>query len=287
MGGGSPQGLVLKKLLLLALAASAIGSASARDREFTAIDNRISLGYELTGWYYTEPSDTCALGVCGNVPASPVFDRESGFLNGLRASLAGLAFDGRLYGRLVFARAWGDVRYQGYSRSGAPIPEGLSGARVSAYSLRLGPAVSAGRVLAVPFLQYGHEGWRRIVGVATPQRYEEDYGHDYLGFGTLFQLVLTPRWVLSAYALAGETLNAGIRVPSLGFAQALGTGPLLKGGALLDWRLSRAVGLYAGVRYTRFSYGQSPPQVSGNLVIMEPASQTIVVRYEGGLRIFF
>ncbi len=278
----------MKKLLLVVLTASAIGnSACARNREIVHVDSGVSIAYQLLNFNYVEPSDTCALGVCSNATSSGYFDRESGNINGARLSASQLDLGGHLYGRIAYGRAQGYVQYQGYSQAGTPISNGVSAANMADYSLRLGSAFSSGRVMAIPFVQYGRHFWNRVVGVGTSTSYEEDYQNQYIGFGALFQVAMTRILVGSLYAMAGQTLNPSIRVPSLGFAQPLGTAPLVKAGVLLNLRLSRIFGLYAGVRYTRFSYGQSPPQQSGPYTVMEPASNTVMTSYEGGLRLFF
>lgn len=278
----------MKKLLLVVLTAGAIGGpACARNREILRLDNSVSIGYRLLGFHYVEPSDTCALAVCSNATPSGYFDRESGYLNGVRMSASQWDPATHLYGRIAYSRARGYVKYQGYSQAGTPIPDGISAADITDYSLRLGPAFANTRVTAVPFLQYGYHSWHRVVGVDTPMSYEENYRNEYIGFGALFQVAMTRVLVGSFYALAGQTLNPAIRVPSLGFAQPLGTSPLVKAGALLSVQVSRAFGLYAGVRYTRFSYGQSPPQQVGTFTVMEPESNTAMTSYEGGLRFFF
>lgn len=192
-----------------------------------------------------------------------------------------------MYGRLAYARASGLVHYQGFTQSGVPIPHGLSGAVISDYSVRLGTAFETGRVMALPFVQYGHHAWRRLVGARTSQSYQENYQHDYMAVGGLFQVAMTKALVGSVYAMAGETLHPSIAVPALGFAQSLGTSPLIKAGALLSLQVSGMLGLYAAIRYTRFSYGQSAPQQSGNLIVMEPQSNTTIASYEGGFRFLF
>ncbi len=278
----------MKKLLLVVLTAGAIsGSTCARNREIFYLDNSVSIGYQLLGFHYVEPSDTCALAVCSNATPSGYFDRESGYINGVRVSASQWDPVRHLYGRIAYSRAQGYVTYQGYSQAGTPIPDGVSGTNVADYSLRLGPTFSSGKVMAVPFIQYGHHSWNRVVGVGTPMSYEEDYQNEYIGFGGLFQVAMTRGLVGSLYAVAGQTLNPAIRVPSLGFAQPLGVSPLVKAGALLDLQISRTFGFYAGVRYTRFSYGQSPLQQIGTLIVMEPESNTAMTSYEGGLRLFF
>lgn len=278
----------MKKLLLVVLTAGAIGSSAyGRNREIIRIDNSVSIAYQLLDFNYVEPSDTCALAVCSNATPSGYFDRESGNINGVRLSASQLDLGAHFYGRIAYRRAQGYVKYQGYSQAGAPIPNGVSGANIAGYSVRLGPAFSSGRVMAIPFVQYGHHSWSRVVGVGTTTSYEEDYQNQYIGFGALFQVAMTRILVGSLYAVAGQTLNPSIRVPSLGFAQPLGTAPLVKAGVLFNLRLSRIFGLYAGVRYTRFSYGQSAPQQSGSFTVMEPTSNTAMTSYEGGLRFFF
>lgn len=278
----------MKKLLLVVLTAGAIGrSAYGRNREIVRLDNSVSIAYRLLHFNYVEPSDTCALAVCSNATPSGYFDREFGDINGVRISASQLYPRAHLYGRVAYGRAQGYVNYQGYSQAGTPIPNGVSAADIADYSLRLGPAFSSGRMMAIPFVQYGHHSWSRVVGVGTSASYEEDYRNEYIGFGALFQVAMTRLLVGSLYAMAGQTLNPYIRVPSLGFAEPLGTAPLVNAGALLDLRISRAFGLYAGVRYTRFSYGQSPTQQSGSLTVMEPESDTAMTSYEGGLRLFF
>lgn len=272
----------------MALAASAMGGTSvASKRVFIVMDNSLAIAYQLTNLKYVEPSDTCALSVCTNANSAGYFDRESGYINGVRVDLSRLGFDGRVYGRVNYSLAGGYVQYQGYTQGGTPIPSGVSGAIISDYSARLGPAFSSGPVLAVPFVQYGHHAWRRFIGVDTPQAYEEDYSHNYLAVGGLFQLAMTPVLVGSVYALAGQTFSPAISVPGLGFEQNLGSSALVKAGARLDFRVSYWFGLYAGIRYTRFSYGQSRPQQVGNLIIMEPQSNTVIASYEGGMRVFF
>jgi hypothetical protein len=288
MGHPRPEVRFLKKLLMAALTAGVLrGTVCAHERAVWSIDDHVSVAYCLTDLHYVEPSDTCALAVCTNAPQSRYFDRESGFINGLHASLTGLLLGDRMYARLAYDRVSGNVRYQGYAQNGTPIPNGVSGAIISSYGIRLGAAFPDGVVMAVPFIEYGHHAWRRLIGVGTRQAYEEDYHHDYVALGALIQVALTQRLVGSVYAAAGQTLNPAIAVAALGFSQGLGTAPLVKAGASLDLRLSRWLGLYAAVRYTRFSYGQSAPQESGNLVIMEPQSDTVIADYEGGLRVFF
>ena len=288
MGHLRPEVRFLRKLLLAALTAGVMrGTVYAHERAVWSIDNNVSIAYRLTDLHYVEPSDTCALAVCTNAPQSSYFDRESGYVNGFRASLSGLLLGGRMCARLTYDRVSGNVRYEGYTQNGTPVPNGVSGAIISSYGLRLGAAFYDGPVMAAPFLQYGHHAWRRQIGLGTTQAYEEDYHHDYVALGALIQVALTRRLVGSIYAAAGQTLNPAIAVAALGFSQGLGTAPLVKAGASLDLRLSRWLGLYAAVRYTRFSYGQSAPQQSGNLVIMEPQSNTVIADYEGGLRVFF
>ncbi|WP_297360307.1 hypothetical protein [Acidiferrobacter sp.] len=278
----------MKKLLLAALTAGVLrGTVCAHERAIWGLDDNVSIGYRLTDFYYVEPSNTCALAVCANALQSPYLDREFGFISGLHASASGLLFDDRVYTRLAYDRVSGHVRYQGYSQSGAAIPDGVSGAMISGYGIRLGATFPDGPVMAVPFLEYGHHAWRRLIGVGTAQAYEEDYHHDYVALGALIQVALTRTLVGSIYAAAGRTLNPSIAVASLGFSQGLGTSALIKAGASLDLWLSHRLGLYAAVRYTRFSYGQSAPQESGNLVIMEPQSNTVMADYEGGLRFVF
>ena len=288
MGRPRPEVRSLKKLLLAALTAGVLrGTVCAHERAVWNIDDNVSAAYRLTDLLYVEPSDTCALAVCTNAPPSRYFDRESGFINGLHASLTGLLLGDRMYARLAYDRVSGNVRYQGYAQNGTPISNGVSGAIISDYGIRVGAAFPDGAVMAVPFIEYGHHAWQRLIGVGTRYAYEENYHHDYVALGALIQVAFTRRLVGSVYAAAGQTLNPAIAVAALGFSQALGTAPLVKAGASLDLRLSRWLGLYAAVRYTRFSYGQSAPQESGNLVIMEPQSDTVVADYEGGLRLFF
>lgn len=141
--------------------------------------------------------------------------------------------------------------------------------------------------MTVPFLEYGHHAWRRLVGVGTVPAYEEDYHHDYVALGVLIQVAWTRTLVGSIYAAAGRTLNPSIAVASLGFSQSLGASALIKAGASLDLWLSHRLGLYAAVRYRCFSYGQSAPQESGNLAIMESQSRIVMADYEGGLRFVF
>ena len=278
----------MKKLLLVVLTAGAIGgSACGRNRQIVELDNSVSIAYQLLHFNYVEPSDTCALGICSNATSSGYFDRELGNINGVRLSASQLDMGIHFYGRIAYRRAQGYVKYQGYSQAGTPIPNGVSGANIAGYSVRLGPVLSSGRVMAIPFVQYGHHAWSRVVGVGTSASYEEDYQNQYFGFGALFQVAMTRILVGSLYAMAGQTLNPSISVPSLGFAQPLGAAPLVKAGVLLNLRLSRLFGLYAGVRYVRFSYGQSPTEQSGSLTVMEPASNTVMTSYEGGLRFFF
>ncbi len=278
----------MKKLLLAALATAVLrGMANAHDVQAGSLRDNLSASYQLMDLHYAEPSDTCALAVCTNAPEASYFDRESGYINGFRLSASGLMWKDRIYGHVDYERASGYILYRGFTQSGTPIPNGVSGAVISDYAARLGAAFASGDFVAVPFVEYGHHAWHRILGAGTAQSYTEDYRHDYVGLGALLQVEFTAALAASIYAMAGQTVNPTITVPALGFAQSLGSSALVKVGATVDVRLSRAMGLYAGVRYTRFSYGQSAPQQSGGLVIMEPQSDTVIASYEGGLRFFF
>ncbi len=278
----------MKTLLLAALAVGALqGAAAAHDRSVWRVDNNVSASYRLTDFHYAEPSDTCALAVCTNAPQTNYFDRESGFIDGFQASASGLLWRDRVYARVSYDWASGYVRYQGYTQSGRPVPNAVSGAVISDYGVRLGMPFPERAVMAVPFLEYGHHAWRRMVGAGTAQTYEEDYRHDYVALGVLVQIALTGALVGSVYASAGQTMNPAISVPAYNFSQGLGSSALVKAGASLDFQVSRHFGVYGAVRYTRFSYGQSVTQPSGGLVIMEPQSDTVIASYEGGMRFFF
>ncbi len=278
----------MKTLLLAALAAGALqGTAAAHQRFIRSVDDNISASYRLMDFHYVEPSDTCALAVCTNAPQTGYFDRESGLIGGFQVSASGLVLRDRVYTRVSYDRTSGYVRYRGYTQSGGLVPDGVSGAVISDYGVRLGAAFLARGVMAVPFLEYGHHAWRRVVGAGTGQAYEEDYRHDFIALGALIQVALTRALVGSIYASAGQTVNPAISVPAYNFSQGLGPAALVKAGASLDWRMSDRLGLYAAFCYTRFSYGQSAAQPSGGLVIMEPQSDTVIASYEGGMRFFF
>lgn len=288
MGRSASRIRFLKTLWLVVLAAGVLqGAAAAQERSVWSIDDNVSASYRLTDFHYVEPSDTCALAVCTNAPQTDYFDREYGFIDGFQASASGLLLRERLYARARYDWTSGYVRYQGYTQSGGAVPSTVSGAVISDYSVRLGAAFPEHSVMAVPFFEYGHHAWRRMVGVGTGQAYEEDYRHDYMALGVLVQMAFTDALVASIYASAGQTMNPAISVPAYDFSQALGTAALVKAGASLDFRVSRRLGVYGAVRYTRFSYGQSVAQPSGSLVIMEPQSNTVMTSYEGGMRFFF
>ncbi len=270
------------------LAAGAVSAmAHGADERIVRVDNGLSLGFRFEQFSYVEPSDTCGLGVCTNAASAGYLDRESGGLPGFRLAFSHLGSADGLYERLAYAMTAGNVRYDGFSSSGAPIINGSSYARIQDYSLRFGAAFPRAGVIAVPFAQIGRHTWTRIVGAGTPSHYEEYYDHAYASLGALVQVVLPAGMVGSLYADAGEIFAAHIAVPGEGFSADLGGGPLVKAGALLDLRVTRRIGLYAGIRYTRYGYGQSAVTTIGNYVIMEPESRTILTRYEGGLRYAF
>jgi hypothetical protein len=126
--------------------------------------------------------------------------------------------------------------------------------------------------MITPYVELGSHKWERGVN------YGETYSNTYYGIGLLGQYLLMDKFVISADAMYGHTMQSAISVTSgpglIGFSGDLGNSDIYKVGVSLDWALVPRLHVTAGADYTAFNYGISANYPSGNLVAWEPDSKT-------------
>ncbi len=266
---------------LLALPASASASGLP-NRTLTAIDNSVSLSFMESEVGYGER-------VSG--PSSRYFDTDQGGLPGGRIAITGLRDDGihNLYARISFSQVSGHLGYNGGAGS-TPLmfPEY---SKMTDWALRVGQGFVWGRdVLFTPYLTYGiHNWWRgEPPSVTNPGDYTESYSNEYLGGGLLFQVAMTQRLAMSLNLAYAETLRPSINAPLLGLSEGLGTSPWKRAGVSFDYLIGRNDSIFAGARFTTFSYGAGPVVTTNTgFVGNEPYSKTNIVDYDFGFRLLY
>ena len=272
---------VLATSLLVAPAPSR--ASGLPNRTLSAIDNSVSLSFMQSQIGYGERL---------NGPSSRYFDTDQGGLPGGRIAVSGLRDDGinNLYARASFSQVSGHLNYNGGTSGGTPLmfPEY---SKMTDWALRVGQGFVWGRdILFIPYVTYGkHDWWRgEPPSVTNPGDYTEQYSNEYLGGGLLLQTALTRNLAMSLNFAYAETLRPSINAPLLGFSEGLGTSPWKRAGVSFDYRFARNDSLFAGARFTTFTYGAGPVVSCGTgCSINEPYSKTNVVDYNVGFRLLY
>lgn len=277
-------------VLVTTAMAAASGLARADgvpDRAIRKVDNSVSLSFLYSHVGYGERL---------NGPSQPYLDTDSGFTGGGRIALTGLKDDllPNLYLRVSFSQVSGGLHYNGgiQNANGTTSPLQMTEhSKMTDWAVRLGQGfVIARPVLLTPYITFGTHTWDRgePASAGAPYDYTEQYSNKYFGGGMLFQVAATRRTVISVNLAYAETVRPQIDVPSQQLHEGLGTSPWKRAGLSIDYRPTANESLFAGARFTTFSYGQGPlVPISSTQAALEPYSKTDVVDYMLGLRILY
>ncbi len=218
-------------------------------------------------------------------------DHESGSLGLFRFTLSHRFHTG-VWSEVRYDFGTGDTAYTGYTQSGAPT-SATTGNTVHDVRARVGyPLALARNVALLPFLEGGYYRWDRTADQGTPLAYNELYTSGYVGGGAKFLYAITPRWVVSASADAGSTVNPDTDASGLvNYSGGLGTHAYAGAAFQEDYRVRGNWHLFARISYRYFGFGRSnalPATVVSNgatinTTATEPNSTTEQVRYSLGV----
>lgn len=135
-----------------------------------------------------------------------------------------------------------------------------------------------------PYIGAGTHYWKRTIVAVPTGAFIEDYSHGYVGGGLLMQWAPTRGVVLSAYGLGGSTFDSKMRFDGTTPANYAALGPIhtyrlgnsatVKAGASIDYALTEAWHINAGIDYTWFKYGASSQELLPAFTTYEPPSRT-------------
>lgn len=279
------------RLSLLALVLAALPYARAWSGEpggdedygnpsILSVNRSLSLGYLEDRLYYIEPDN----GTTG----SGYLDYERGKQKGGRISGSYMTADSHLYIEVQWSGSEGRVGYTGYLQTVPPTPvTGTSRATTQEPLIKFGKGFDLGsRVMATPYLGVGWRYWLRELGVGTVGDYNESYSFFYGLAGGMIQFSPVDRLVLGVDGGIGRTFHAQINVPDFGLDDApLGSKPIVKAGADLDFRVADFLHLFVSADYMHVQFGQSPVFVYYPYEVWEPYSKTTVYDGVAGIRI--
>ena len=253
--------------------------------DILAVNNSVSVAYQSMYLNYGEPSN-------GQL-SDAYLDTERGVVSrgGFAVALSGMQSSdlvSNLYFQASFSRVTGYVTYSGHLNNPpvyTPVID-TTGEQINDWGLRVGKGFAAGeRFLFTPYLAGGYHTWSRTLGIGTAGMYTENYDHYTLQFGNMIQYNPFTHLVLTADGQFGTTLSPHISVPSAQLDSKLGTALAFGFGFDIDYALWRKFHSFLGYRYSRFSYMQSGPNVTGTA--LEPISSTDTSSYLAGLRYSF
>lgn len=248
---------------LLVVPALSVAS-SLPNRTLRAINNSFSLSFMESQVGYGERAIAT-----GSGPSFPYMDTDQGGLHGGRIAISGMRDDGidNVYARASFSQVSGQLQFNG------ALGAGPQSSKMTDWALRVGQGFVWGRyVLFTPYVTYGHHNWLRG-GV-------QKYSDEYLGGGVLFQTAIASNLAMTLNFAYAETLRAAISSPLT--TQGLGTSPWKRAGISFDYRFARNDSLFAGARFTTFTYG-----AGSGLSLNEPYSKTNIVDYNVGFRLLY
>jgi hypothetical protein len=239
------------------------------NNSIVSADNQVSLDFtETSFWYGPE--------IVNGVPISVFSDSETAYLPGLKVAGSALWNIGPICNLYVSGSfSWMDGTTSYFQTGG---PAAYNHATIEDSDFRLGKGFNFGQNgMITPYFGAGTNWWNRFL--SGPGGYREIYTHDYAGAGVLVQYSPGPGWVLSVDGLVGEAFNSSM-VTSLtpgGFPIIPGTyaitnQPVFMAGGSVDYAITQHLHANAGVDYTYFSYGQSPPNLLTGA--LEPNSTT-------------
>ncbi len=280
--------------------------APSRIGDILAVDNSLSVSYELTRFDYGEPSNDCIfVGACPST--AKYLDLETGYRRGGKAALSYmgslLGAGGDWYARASYRFIQGAAAYSGYGLPEPLPPAGLSSSLVSAtsddsvydLSLRLGKGFSAGESwMFTPYVLGGYHHWLRKLDAGTSSSFDQIFSNGYIGGGEMVQVAALDRLVLTADASAAAQFRSSLAAEPSASYQALGYasryifdmegGPLVDAGAEIDYRLWRKLHVFAGFDWSHASYRQSQIIAVGAGDYMQPESITTMASWSVGLR---
>jgi opacity protein-like surface antigen len=185
-----------------------------------------------------------------------------------------------VYGEVYWVKG-----HTAYWASGGPVTTNVDGDEVWHGDLRIGKGFDWGNnAMLTPYFGAGAHEWNR--DLSGPFGYHEDYKHEYVGAGLLFQYTFYPRVVFSWWGLVGTTVDPNMTTSRNGgaainpFTYQLGTSPIEMVGGSLDWAFADHFHVSASVEGTHYKYIQSPPAPDGSL---EPTSRTYSATIKLGL----
>lgn len=184
----------------------------------------------------------------------------------------------QVYAEARYAFSRGKTAYDGFlqnMQTGAVIPwMSSTNVETADWEVRLGKGFGGSNDggMVTPFIGVGGHRWVRDSSQTdAPYGYLEVYKHEFGEVGLLFQGALAHRLVGSLELDLGETFNAEIGAPALGFSAKLGSDRILSAALRLDYAFARNWHAGLEVRDTNFRYKAS--QVINNM--FEPDSSTI------------
>ena len=220
-------------------------------------------------------------------PVPFLFDQEVG------TSVLGAGVHGAVMGDwlgmchlYVYGEYWQVQGSTSYFSPGPGILVNQDGDKVYHGDMRVGKGFDWGsNAMITPYIGFGAHEWNRnLVG---PGGYNEDYRHEYVGAGVLFQYIFTPRVVFGWWGLAGTTVNPHMTTSLNGgapinpYTYTLGTAPIYMLGFSLDYAFAPHWHAIASVEGTKYQYLQSAPSpIDGSL---EPTSQTYQAVFKLGI----
>jgi len=231
--------------------------AGALNPDIVMASNQLAVGLGVLHQDYTEYNHGMA--------AAPyeILDAETGNIPALQVDYGLLR--PHLFGQVALRIATGDTTYDGhyFDPPYAPVIATTSNTMVD-FLGRVGyPFRAGGRVVLVPYGEFGSHYWERDVG------YIEDYSHLAIGIGGRVLWNAAERLVIEAGLSVGATLFGNMSTGGEDFA--LGDRAYWSADTALDFRLASRWHIRAALDYRYWEYGASNADAAG---IFEPDSVT-------------
>ena len=251
-------------------------------------NSQISVDFAATHMDYAEFNQPAAGGVLLAAPGLP----QGATLNTEKGWVPGVAVTGSymsdcsstvanlyLFGRGTYLSGNTDYFVNG------PNVSAKDPAKIWDGDFRVGKGFQvSSNVMLTPYFGAGIHSWNRTISAFPTGALIEEYRHGYAGAGLLVQFAVARGVVLSGYGLGGSTFNSEmnfnpntpVNAATLGpnHTFALGNSTIVKAGGSIDYALTDAWHLNAGIDYTYFKYGASRMELLPAFGTFEPPSRT-------------